>query len=104
MEALLPAFEVVCTFIIWQDFLPELPSALWPILWQFEHRNTLIPHGSGSVTGANKFSYTFCISASSLYFCCSFVSTDLSKILFNAEDVGFTSWCVEDSWNSEKVN
>lgn len=49
------------------------------------------------------FSHTLCISASALL-CRSFVSTDLS-ILLNDEDYeGFSSWCVEASQNSEKVN
>lgn len=34
----------------------------------------------------------------------SFVSTDLSILIIAEDVVGFTSLCVEDSWNSEKVN
>lgn len=54
MKAVFSTFKVVSTFLIWARLfsLPQLHKALWPILWQFECI-TLIPHGSGSVTGSN---------------------------------------------------
>lgn len=103
MKAVFPTFKVVSTFLIWArlflyfsyiklygQFCGNLNVLLW---FHMVLVPLLVPI----------FSHTLCISASALL-CRSFVSTDLS-ILLNDEDYeGFSSWCVEASQNSEKVN
>lgn len=81
--------------------LPQFHKALWPILWQFECI-TLIPHGSGSVTGSNTHTpFVFQLVHSFVEVLCpqTFQSYSMMEIM-----KVFSSWCVEASQNSEKVN
>lgn len=57
MEALISTFKKVCTF---RQFFFKIRNifSFVKILWRFEDVviNSPIPHGSGSLTGANRFS------------------------------------------------
>lgn len=57
MEALISTFKKVCTF---RQFFLKIRNifSFVKILWRFKDVviNSPIPHGSGSLTGANRFS------------------------------------------------